>query len=175
MYLKEQVGDHKADRKPMRTELLAVGAERGNLNGKLLSQRTEDERLRATLAAKTDFFELFNGQMAAKEASLAGERRYFEARLAESKSLPNMALKKMTAHRNQQRDEVDHLSLVRGTLFFQMKKARWELTSARAEIGLLTRQLRTHKRSAGDAERRTNDVQYEVDGARAMVTQLKSR
>lgn len=65
------------------------------------------------------------------------------------------------------RDEVDHLSSVRGTLCVEMKKARRELTGAPAEVGRLMGQVTTHKRFAKEPERRASNVQYYLDGARA--------
>lgn len=79
------------------------------------------------------------------------------------------------AQRDSLRDEVDDLSLVRRILTVEVKKARQELTGARAEIGLLARQVTALKRSAEESERRLNDVQYELDGVHARATRLTSR
>lgn len=120
--------------------------------------------------AKAEFVELLKGRMAAREASFDLECKDLEARLAEAKSLPDVALTEMMAQGDRLRNEVDHLSSVRRTLSVDAKKARRELSSARAEVGLLRGQATTNKRSTEEAEQRASDVQYELDGALVRVT-----
>lgn len=70
------------------------------------------------------------------------------ARLSEAKSLHDAASTEMTAHWDRMTNDVDQFSSVLGTLTIEVKKARWEWTCAKAEIGFLSRQVTTHERSA---------------------------
>lgn len=114
-------------------------------------------------------------QITSWEASSVRKSKHFEARLAETKSLPDAVFTKMTSYRDRQSDEVDHLFSMNGALPIGVSRARRELISARTAIELLTGQVMTHERSAEEMGRCLNDVQYEVDGARAKDTQLTSR
>lgn len=172
--LKEQVGKLRVGKAFVSAEVVTAGVHRDKLNDELPLQLKEFERFRVTLSAKTDFVELLKRRMVAREASFVWDCKEFEARLAETKLLPDEPLTETTTRRDWLRGEVDHLSSVSETANVEVEKALRELTGAQTVISLPVGKATTQKRSAQEAGRRLNDVQNELDGARARVTQLMS-
>lgn len=114
--LKEQVSELQVHKKSASVVLVTVCTHRDSLNDELISPRTKVERLRVTLAAKTDFVKLLKERMTLKEASLVWERKDSEAKLARAESLLDAASSEMTTYRDLPKDGVHHLSSIRGHL-----------------------------------------------------------
>lgn len=122
----------------MSTEPATVCAERGKLNGELISAWMEVKRSPVTLAEMAAFVESLKRRMAAKEASFVRERKAFGAKLMEIISLTDTAFTETKARSDRHTDEVDAQSPMRWSLSAEVKRARRELTRARARNGILT-------------------------------------
>lgn len=173
--LKKKVDKLWAGKECAGAEFVAVGAHCNIFKDECTFQRMELKRLRITLVASTDFVELVNRHVAAKNASFVTERKEIATGLAEDKLLPVEAWTEVTAHRYRLREAFDQISLVLGDTTVEVKKARRIVTSAPREIGTLVRQDSTYKQSAEVVERYFTHAQYELDGALESVIRLPNR
>lgn len=155
-------------------EAIVLGAHRGRCSDELTSRKTELKKGHVRFAAKMEFIELLKGRIVAMKTSFGWEPKTWKIKISKAKWISHETLTEIKGDRGWPGDEVDQLFLVMGAVSVEVKKSRRMLTRAQEEIGILVDQAATHKQSAEDTERLLNDGEYQLDGARARITQLPS-
>lgn len=105
--------------------------------------------------------------------SFLKKKAAFQSLLVEVEAQPGAALTDMAAFGDHLREK-EHLMLSDwSALSVELKTACRQLSAARSYVGTSSGQLTEQKKMKEDAEQKTTDVRYELDGSKAKITQFE--